>query len=161
MTIQLVVRRIAIFAACLLAIAGVVVVVRTAAVLRADAAPLVAPPVSAEQIAAEIDAESARATDLAAALAELETRAGGLDQGLTAVGDQMTADSHTAEQLRADIAAAQERLATLQGQLATAQARLTRLQNTAGPATTTNAEAAVTSGHEEEHEEHEGEEHDD
>ena len=127
MTTRLMIRRATIVVACLLAIGGVTVIVRTAAVVRADAAPLVVAPVSAEQIAAEIDAQSSRAADLSTALAALETRTSDLDKGLLAAGDQMTMDAVTAAALRSDVAVAKARLASLQDQLAAAQKRLARL----------------------------------
>ncbi|HEX5015260.1 MAG TPA: hypothetical protein VFV72_14000 [Candidatus Limnocylindrales bacterium] len=127
MTTVVLARRVMIVIACLLAIAGVVAIVRIAAAVRADAAPLVAPPVSVETIAAEIDAESARAAGLTSALLILQSRTSDLDAALAAADDQMTSDTNLAEQLRADLAAAKARLATLQAELAAAQARLARL----------------------------------
>jgi septal ring factor EnvC (AmiA/AmiB activator) len=157
MTMSLLLRRVAIVAACALAIGGVVGIVRTAAVLRADAAPLVAAPVSPEQIAAEIATESSRAAGLAAALAELETRTTDIDDSLSAAGDQMTMDAATAAQLRSDLAVAKDRLATLEAELRAAQERLARLL-AAGDSTAAAAPASATTAAEDSHgevEEHE------
>ena len=54
MTLRLIARRLIIAAACLLAIVAVVGIVRTAAVLRAEAAPLVVAPVSPKQVSADL-----------------------------------------------------------------------------------------------------------
>jgi len=127
MTGRLVLRRLVIAGACLVVILGVAGVVRVAAVLRADAAPLVAAPVSADRIATDVRSEQARASDLSGALTTLESQTTGLHDALTAAGNQLTADAETATRLRSDLAAAKARLVTLQAQLAAAQARLARL----------------------------------
>ena len=150
MTLRLLGRRLVIVIACLLAIAGVITVVRTATILRAEAAPLVVAPVSPKQVSADLAAELSRADGLSADLSNLSEHAAGMHDALSAAGDQMTADGATAAQLRADLAAASKRLATVRAQLAAAQARLGRLVAAANAAAVTGTHVAPASGGEHE-----------
>jgi septal ring factor EnvC (AmiA/AmiB activator) len=152
MTSRLLIRRFAIVAACAFAIAAVVTVVRTAAILRAEAAPLVVAPVSPKQISADLTAELARAGSLSTDLSTLSENTAGMRDALSAAGDQMTADSATAAQLRADLAAASDRLATVRAQLAAAQARLARLVAAANAAAVSRSSVPAGGGGEHEHE---------
>ena len=150
MTLPILLRRFAVVAACLVAIAGVVTVVRTAAILRADAAPLIVAPVSAQQVSADQAAELARTESLSADLASLMDRTATLSDAVAAAGDQMSTDSATAAKLRADLATAGDRLETVRAQLAAAQARLVRLIAAANAAQVPAAPARTGSGGERE-----------
>jgi septal ring factor EnvC (AmiA/AmiB activator) len=150
MNLSLLLRRLTIVAACLIAIAGVATLVRTAAVLRADAAPLVVAPVSPQQVSANLTAELSRAHGLSADLATLSDRAATLKDALSAAGDQMSTDAATAAKLRADLATASSRLTTVRAQLAAAQARLASLVAAANATRAAVAPGQTSAGGEQE-----------
>jgi hypothetical protein len=105
-----------------------VVSIEVASSLAAAAAPPPAPPVSITTLKSELAAEQGRSASLQQQLDELKGVADSLSEALSSTSDQVSTDGLSADQLRARLIKAQQKLATVTALLATAQARLAAMQ---------------------------------
>jgi len=133
-----------------LAVAGSLLVagmtVRAASLWAANEAPLSVAPVSVDSVQQALDQERSRSAALETQLRELEASTTDLTAALQAAQDRVGADEFTAEELRASLTAAQDKLTKLEAALKAAAAK--RAVTTVR--TTTSSGAA--SGGEDEHE---------
>ena len=127
-----------------LAVAGSLLVagltVRAASLWAASQAPLTVATVSVSSVQQALEAERTRSAALETQLKTLESSTAGLTAALEAAQTQVGADEQTATDLRASLAAAQDRLAKLEASLKAAAARSTTRTTTSG------AGAGTTSG---------------
>ncbi len=107
-------RRAAVVAGVALSIVVGALTTQSAAEWTAATAPLNAPPVSADQVAAQLSAEQARAAALDQQVADLTAQSQQLAAALQTAQGQMATDGKTAAALRAKLKAAQTRLAAVQ-----------------------------------------------
>lgn len=117
--------------------------IRAASLWAASQAPLSVAPVSVESVQQALEQERSRSAALEAQLRELESSTTDLTGALQAAQDRVGADAQTAEDLRASLTAAQDKLAKLEAALKAAARRST---------TTVRATTSSGSGGEEEHE---------
>lgn len=89
------------------------VTVRAAAAWTASVAPLDAPPISATDISSRLADASAQSAALEQQIVDLTARTTELSQALAAADKRVGTDSTTAKTLRAQLAAAQKKLAAL------------------------------------------------
>jgi 16S rRNA G1207 methylase RsmC len=89
------------------------VTVRAAAAWTASAAPLESPPTSVSDISTRLVDVSARSAALEQQIVDLTARTADLAQALAAADKRVGTDSATAKTLRAQLAAAQKKLAAL------------------------------------------------
>lgn len=152
------VRRSIIVLVAIASLFGGAAVIRAAAGWAADASLSKAPP-DAAQLVGQLEAEQAYAASLAEQLQQVTTKADELRTALEAAQEKAGSDAASADDLSAQLEAAQARLKTLEAQLAAAAraGTTTTITTVAAPPSTS------TGGGEDEHEdEHEdGEEHDD
>lgn len=87
--------------------------VSAAAAWTANAAPMESPPLSASDIAARLVDASARSAALEQQIVDLTSRTSDLAQALAAANKRVGTDATTAKTLRAQLAAAQRKLAAL------------------------------------------------
>lgn len=151
-TLPLALRRRLVFGGVLLSLAFGAVTIRAAAEWTAASAPLSAAPVSAETLGARLADERARSAALETALRDLTAQTAQLRAALDAAEGRVEGDAGTAADLRERLAAANEKLVTLQASIRSAQVGLTGT-GTGSPA------AARSGGDREKHEE--DEKHDD
>jgi peptidoglycan hydrolase CwlO-like protein len=121
---SMIVRRTLIAVATGAVLAVAVGTVRVAADWRAAAAPLDAPPVSAQALQAQLADELARAQALSAEIDSLGGQINDLESVLATAGDRVGGDTVAAETLKSDLDVAKQQLTSLQKQLKAAQARL-------------------------------------
>ena len=96
--------------------------VRAASMWAASEAPLTVAPVSVESVEMALAQEKSRSAILEDQIAALQSSAADLTGALDAAGNQLATDQATADELRASLAAAQDKLAKLEAALA-AQAK--------------------------------------
>jgi chromosome segregation ATPase len=135
MTFKLLVRRAVVVAGVAAALMLGGLSIQLAAAWTAAAAPLNDPPASLVSIQADLDTERARSAALEEQLRTLEAASADLGAALDAAKGQVASDTATAEELRASLAAAQDKLAKLEAALAKASAARTTTTTTtsAGP----------------------------
>ncbi len=119
-------RRAAVVAGVALSIVVGALTTQSAAEWTAATAPLNAPPVSADQVAAQLSAEQTRAAALDQQVADLTAQSQQLAVALQTAQGQMATDGKTAAALRAKLKAAQTRLATVQKALKAASVAAAR-----------------------------------
>jgi hypothetical protein len=160
-TVKVVARRAAVTVGVVGSLGLGAAAIDAAAQWTASAAPLQAPPVSAESLAAQLANEQARGTDLETRLQAAISQTSQLQAALDAAKGRIAADDGTARTLRAQVADSQRRLAALNKQAAAAgaalqvdvarqaaaarQAALARPAGTRPPAATAQPTAAATS----------------
>jgi peptidoglycan hydrolase CwlO-like protein len=91
--------------------------IRAASAWTAEAAPLVASPVTASAIEARLGAERARSADLEAQISAMTAQADELAAALRVAQDRIVADGEHADQLARDLAAAKQRLKKLEASI--------------------------------------------
>ena len=156
MTVHLITRRSLVVAGAVAALVVGAASIQVAAAWTAAAAPLNDPPASLASLQASLDGERARSDALDEQLRILAGASADLARTLDAAQGQVAANSANAEQLRASLAAAKEKLARLEGALANAaQARGATTATIVQVADDGVASAGVGEDHEDEH--HEGE----
>jgi len=111
--------------------------IRAASLWAATQAPLTIAPVSVESVQAALDQERARSADLQRQLSALQPSTAQLSSALDAAQTRAGTDQATAEELRASLSAAQDRLTKLEASLAAAAKQATR----SGSTTTTTTRA--------------------
>lgn len=134
MTLQLLVRRALVVAGVATALILGTVSIQAAASWTAAAAPLNDPPASLSSIQAALDVERTRSAALEEQLRTLEGASAELAAALEAAKGQVTADTATAEGLRATLADAQAKLAKLEAALTQAAASRTTSETTSAAA---------------------------
>ncbi|HEX8024749.1 MAG TPA: hypothetical protein VF484_00955 [Candidatus Limnocylindrales bacterium] len=97
--------------------------IRIAADWAASSAPLAVPPASLTSIESALAGERARSAALQAQLDSLRASSDQLSNALAAANDRLVTDQTTADGLRSDLAAAQQKLATLEAALKAAAAK--------------------------------------
>jgi septal ring factor EnvC (AmiA/AmiB activator) len=97
--------------------------IRAASLWAAADAPLSIAPVSVTSVQNALDQERARTASLEAQLATLGSSSGDLNAALEAARQQVVTDRTTADELRTSLAAAQQKLATLEAALGAAARR--------------------------------------
>ena len=97
--------------------------IRAASLWAADQAPLSVAPVSVASVQQALDQERSRSAALEAQLHELESSTTDLTAALQAAKDRVGADELTAEDLRASLTAAQDKLTKLEAALKAAAAK--------------------------------------
>lgn len=115
---SLTLRRSLVILATVASLFGGAVAIRAAAGWTASAAPLIAPPDPAALITRLRD-EKARADAIGQELSQVVSRAAELQDALAVAREKAAGDAKTAAGLAAQLATAQQRLATLQTQLDT------------------------------------------
>jgi len=155
-TIKVVARRAAVTVGVVGSLGLGAATIGAAAQWTAAAAPMQAPPVSAESLALQLANEQARGTDLQSRLQAAITQASQVQAALDAANARIATDGGTAKALRAQTVGAEKKLAALNKQVAAAAAALktaaTRhasVTSTARPTTThatTGASGAAASG---------------
>jgi len=148
------VRRSIIVLVAVASLFGGAAVIRAAAGWAADASLSKAPP-DAAQLVGQLEAEQAYAASLSEQLQQVTTKANELRSALEAAQSKAQSDAASADDLSAQLEAAQARLKTLEAQLAAAA----RAQTTT--VVTTVAATAPPSGGGGDDEHEGGEEHDD
>ncbi len=116
------IRRVFVLVGVVASLAMGAVTVRGAAAWTAGSAPLAVPPTSADAVAARLADEEARSSDLQRQLDALRGDSAQLVAALDAAQAQIASDGDAAAGLRARLAAAQKRLATLEASIARARA---------------------------------------
>ena len=96
--------------------------IRIASAWTADAAPLEASPIAADELIARLGAEQDRSATLEDRLAALTTHAQQLESALATAQARLEADSSSARDLATQLAAAKERLANLERSIRQTQA---------------------------------------
>jgi DNA repair exonuclease SbcCD ATPase subunit len=96
--------------------------IRAAAAWTAASSPLVDKPPSVEALQASLAVEQARSADLQAQLDQLTAGSTDLAAALATARERILADAADAEQLRASLSAAKDKLATLEGSIRQARA---------------------------------------
>ena len=135
-------RRTAVVLGVALSLLLAVVTVRVAASWAASSAPLAEPPASLSSIEAALAGERARSAALQAQLDSLRASSEQLSSALGAANDRLTLDQSTADGLRTSLAAAQQKLATLEAALKAAAAH----RSSGGSTTTTTTRTTTTGG---------------
>jgi chromosome segregation ATPase len=111
--------------------------IRTASLWAASQAPLSVAPVSVDSLQQSLEQERSRSSALEAQLKELEGSTTDLIAALEAAQGQVGADEQTAEELRASLTAAQDKLTKLEAALKAAAAKrptiTTRTTTTTSP----------------------------
>lgn len=153
MTFRLLLRRNLVIAGVVASLVVGGATIRAASIWTAAAAPLNDPPVSLNSIEDALAAEQARSAALEEQLMALTDASTQLADALEAAQGQLATDAATAEELRAALAAAQDKLAKLEASIAAARARIT--STVSAPA------GGGEEDHEDEDEEHEDEPDDD
>jgi Skp family chaperone for outer membrane proteins len=134
---SLTLRRSLVIVATVASLFGGAVAIRAAAGWTASAAPLTAPPDPAALVARLRD-EKARADAIGQELSQVVSRAAELQDALAAAQAKAATDAKAAAVLAGQLAAAQQRLATLQTQLDS--------QTTSAPAAAAGSSAAPPTG---------------
>ena len=104
--------------------------IRAASLWTAADAPLSIAPVSVTSVQNALDQERARTASLEAQLATLGSSSGDLNAALEAARQQVVTDRTTADELRTSLAAAQQKLATLEAALGAAARQRTSATGT-------------------------------
>jgi septal ring factor EnvC (AmiA/AmiB activator) len=92
--------------------------IRAASLWAATQAPLNIAPVSVDSVRQALAQEKSRSAVLEDQISGLQSNAADLESALQSARDQLVTDQTTADQLRASLAAAQAKLATLEAALA-------------------------------------------
>jgi len=155
-TVRVVARRAAVTVGVVGSLGLGAATIDAAAHWTAAAAPMQAPSVSAESLASQLASEQVRGTDLESRLQAAISQTSQLQTALDTANARITTDGSTATALRAQIAAAETKLAALNKQAAAAAAALkaatirhTVVTTTVRPTTTnatTGASGAPASG---------------
>jgi len=106
--------------------------IRAASIWAATSAPLSIAPASMTSIQDALDQERARSAGLQQQLADLESSAAQLRGALDAANAQAGVDQTTADDLRASLSAAQQKLSKLEASLRAARAAAARSAGSAG-----------------------------
>ena len=123
-TVRVVARRAAVTVGVVGSLGLGAATIDAAAQWTAAAAPMQAPPVSAESLASQLANEQARGTDLQSRLEAAITQASQVQAALDAANARIATDGGTAKALRTQIAAAEKKLAALNKQAAATTAAL-------------------------------------
>lgn len=141
------IRRGAVIAGVIGSLVFGLVSIQVAAQLTAAAAPPPAPPISMDTLKAQLAAEQARATSLQQQLEDLLGVTSQLTAALDSTTSQVSDDGLTADQLRARLKAAEDKLNAVNQLLKKAQARLAALgQSISGVPARTAAPAGAGGG---------------
>lgn len=135
--------------ALVLAMTGAVIgvgafTVQLASEWRAAEAPLDTSPVSLSAISDQYAIESERAAALETEIGGVATQVSDLRAALIAATDSLDGDADSAEMLRDQLAAAKDKLTSMQKQLKAAQGRLDALNRAAARQAALNRQAATT-----------------
>jgi len=139
-TVKVVARRAAVTAGVLGSLGLGATAIDAAAQWTAAAAPMQAPPVSPESLASQLADEQARGTDLQSRLQAAITQAAQVQAALDAAMARIATDGGTARALRAQVIAAQMKLAALDRQAAAA------MRTAAAPSRTPSPSSAAPGG---------------
>jgi DNA repair exonuclease SbcCD ATPase subunit len=120
MTVQLLTRRSLVIAGAVAALVIGAASIRVAAAWTAASSPLNDPPASLTSLQASLDGERGRSDALDEQLRVLESASADLAAALDSAQGQVAADTESAEQLRASLAGAKQKLARLEATLADA-----------------------------------------
>ena len=153
MTVQLITRRSLVVAGAVAALVVGAASIQVAAAWTAATAPLNDPPASLASLQASLDGERARSDSLDKQLQILAGASADLARTLDAAQGQVASDAANAEQLRASLAAAKDKLARLEGALA--NAAQARGATTSPIAQGADDGVASAENHEDEHHENE------
>ncbi len=138
------VRRAVVLATTGAVIAAAVMSVQLAAAWRASEAPLNAAPVGLTTIEDQYTVESERAGDVDAQLSGVARQVSDLQAALIAADSSISGDAASASKLQHQLAAAKDKLTTVQKQLKAAQARLNALNRAAARQAALNRQAATS-----------------
>jgi peptidoglycan hydrolase CwlO-like protein len=124
--------------------------IHAASLWTAASAPLANPPVSMQSLQDALTREQARSAALQSQLDKLGASSADLQVALQAAKDRITTDAQTADQLRASLAAAADKLKALEASIAKARsapATTTTTSTSSGSTTTTSSGGEHEGGH--------------